>query len=162
MEELGITESQSLSIRAMSFDNTNTQQKENIMSLNPFRSGQCLSTVEHGNDDFLPEQSQSLSIRAMSFDIVGLGSVLGDGSVSIPFDQGNVFRQMDSRLTEMDKGLNPFRSGQCLSTILRRDLKFVTGVSIPFDQGNVFRLQRYAGGRNHAAFQTHFPIFLEG
>ena len=67
LEELGIT-SQSLSIRAMSFDNTNTQQKENIMSLNPFRSGQCLSTVEHGNDDFLPEQSQSLSIRAMSFD----------------------------------------------------------------------------------------------
>ena len=35
-------------------------------------------------------------------------------------------------------------------------------VLIPFEQGDVFRLQRYAGGRNHAAFQTHFPIFLEG
>ena len=109
--------SQSLSIRAMSFDNTNTQQKENIMSLNPFRSGQCLSTVEHGNDDFLPEQSQSLSIRAMSFDIVGLGSVLGDGSVSIPFDQGNVFRLLKACKEELENA-----------------------VSIPFDQGNVFRL----------------------
>ena len=35
-------------------------------------------------------------------------------------------------------------------------------VSIPFEQGDVFRLQRYAGSRNHAAFQRHFPIFWEG
>ena len=84
--------------------------------LNPFRSGQCLSTLRNKMEELGITESQSLSIRAMSFDIVGLGSVLGDGSVSIPFDQGNVFRQMDSRLTEMDKGLNPFRSGQCLST----------------------------------------------
>ena len=59
--------------------------------------------------------------------------------VSIPFDQGNVFRPV----------------------LLCLNGKSII-VSIPFDQGNVFRLQRYAGGRNHAAFQTHFPIFLEG
>ena len=46
------------------------------------------------------------------------------------------------------------------TTALR--LEAIKDVSIPFEQGDVFRLQRYAGGRNHAAFQTHFPIFLEG
>ena len=59
--------------------------------------------------------------------------------VSIPFDQGDVFRLIETAEFETE-----------------------AEVSIPFDQGDVFRLQRYAGGRNHAAFQTHFPIFLEG
>ena len=98
----------------------------------------------------------------MSFDC-NIRSVLLDKRVSIPFDQGNVFRlKAKKEDRKVSRGLNPFRSGQCLSTdenglTLERIL-----VSIPFDQGNVFRLQRYAGGRNHAAFQTYFPIFLEG
>ena len=58
--------------------------------------------------------------------------------VSIPFEQGDAFRQ--TKLLQ--------------SSYFR--------VSIPFEQGDVFRLQLYAGGRNHAVFQTHFPIFLEG
>ena len=60
--------------------------------------------------------------------------------VSIPFEQGYVFRHKEDRKVSREvRRLNPFRTGLCLST-----------------------LQRYAGGRNHAAFQTHFPIFLEG
>ena len=59
--------------------------------------------------------------------------------VSIPFEQGDVFR-----LTHVGAP------------------KEADAVSIPFEQGDVFRLQLYAGGRNHAVFQTHFPIFLEG
>ena len=62
-------------------------------SLNPFRSGQCLSTLE------------------------ALDKLLGI-SVSIPFDQGNVFRQgVAMEIAKELYGLNPFRSGQCLSTL---------------------------------------------
>ena len=64
---------------------------------------------------------------------------IGYFKVSIPFEQGDVFRQAIERRLDAD-----------------------VQVSIPFEQGDVFRLQLYAGGRNHAVFQTHFPIFLEG
>ena len=59
--------------------------------------------------------------------------------VSIPFDQGNVFRHLwQFRHNFIYMSLNPFRSGQCLSTYdyCKRSSCFV---SIPFDQGNVFR-----------------------
>ena len=85
--------------------------------LNPFRSGQCLSTQyrELGTVD---EISQSLSIRAMSFDKSIVRTFTTIYCVSIPFDQGNVFRlQVQFVHKDMHKGLNPFRSGQCLSTI---------------------------------------------
>ena len=60
--------------------------------------------------------SQSLSIRAMSFDTT-VKIDIRPKFVSIPFDQGNVFRQSTKK--QFDKSilcLNPFRSGQCLST----------------------------------------------
>ena len=105
--------------------------------------------------------------------------------VSIPFEQGDVFRQirmsnqdkkksqsLSNRAMSFDKGgdvksisvtrLNPFRTGRCLSTEQLCNQYLAKSVSIPFEQGDVFRLQLYAGGRNHAVFQTHFPIFLEG
>ena len=60
--------------------------------LNPFRSGQCLSTS-------------------------GGYYVWFRSSVSIPFDQGNVFRHHVYSFTFIYYCcLNPFRSGQCLST----------------------------------------------
>ena len=123
----------------------------------------------------------------MSFDTTRINYEQYFRCVSIPFEQGDVFRlkslkevrelvwsqSLSSRAMSFDLAnelkqdctllsLNPFRAGRCLSTN-----KSVIGspsifVSIPFEQGDVFRLQRYAGGRNHAAFQTHFPIFLEG
>ena len=89
----GTEKSQSLSSRAMSFDctyGTNTQAR--TASLNPFRSGRCLSTL----------------------DTHGIVSIF---DVSIPFDQGDVFRQRSK---------------------FKRNNK--QRVSIPFDQGDVFRL----------------------
>ena len=133
-------------------------------SLNPFRAGRCLST--HYRKTFRKQnRSQSLSSRAMSFDVVSLGSTIGDASsqslssramsfdrttrtyskvdhiVSIPFEQGDVFRHgsdfvitlpygmsqsLSSRAMSFDEGevvsfaqlmgLNPFRAGRCLST----------------------------------------------
>ena len=108
-----------------------------LQGLNPFRAGRCLSTDQLTMLNGI--MSQSLSSRAMSFD-------LNANIVLTP-----------------SFSLNPFRAGRCLSTqqSILKSLE-MTLVSIPFEQGDVFRLQRYAGGRNHAAFQTHFPIFLEG
>ena len=36
-------------------------------------------------------------------------------------------------------GLNPFRTGRCLSTVKTEEREFLIGVSIPFEQGDVFR-----------------------
>ena len=93
-EEVIRNESQSLSIRAMSFDGYEKASLSlKLLCLNPFRSGQCLSTSsvlvrtaqQIGLNPFRSgqclststefaiatrtAQSQSLSIRAMSFDI---------------------------------------------------------------------------------------------
>ena len=68
---MGYTESQSLSIRAMSFDNHLTISLDKYLGgLNPFRSGRCLSTGTVPNGIANVAESQSLSIRAMSFDLV--------------------------------------------------------------------------------------------
>ena len=85
--------SQSLSNRAMSFD------EEEI--------NKVISDVE----------SQSLSNRAMSFD-AELSIISLKKYVSIPFEQGYVFRHTGrSNITTVKIGLNPFRTGLCLSTI---------------------------------------------
>ena len=107
--------------------------------------------------------SQSLSSRAMSFDRetsevnwnqqVSIPFEQGDvfrpttwlkrqssRIVSIPFEQGDVFRQHLKRQTQRSLGLNPFRAGRCLST---SDFVITLPygiVSIPFEQGDVFRL----------------------
>ena len=110
------------------------------------------------------EESQSLSSRAMSFDIYGFNQehlisavsipfeqgdvfrrsmvlpVLTFITVSIPFEQGNVFRQTITRNWSKKRSLNPFRAGQCLSTDWYRLFWCPWIVSIPFEQGNVFRL----------------------
>ena len=78
----------------------------------------------------------------MSFD-VGLVDNLISDEVSIPLEQGSVFRQQINLLSQQQKGLNPFGTGQCLSTtstimVFKRSI-----VSIPLEQGSVFR--RWAG-----------------
>ena len=94
LKERGVYGSQSLSIRAMSFDKDIPEDHE------------------------LAYLSQSLSIRAMSFDQDGGTCFDMLFNVSIPFDQGDVFRQMDE--------------GEVVT---------FQQVSIPFDQGDVFRLK---------------------
>ena len=61
--------------------------------------------------------SQSLWNRAMSFDVKRAETLDVDLPVSIPLEQGNVFRQFFGyRLGQVVKRLNPFGTGQCLST----------------------------------------------
>ena len=84
--------------------------------LNPFRAGRCLSTFSDEricawNDksqslssramsfdangalvSSFTSVSQSLSSRAMSFDVSSVIDLFGNTAVSIPFEQGDVFR----------------------------------------------------------------------
>ena len=62
--------------------------------------------------------SQSLSSRAMSFDIK-VGTTSETTNVSIPFEQGDVFRRLQMR-----------------------QVRWQYLVSIPFEQGDVFRQER--------------------
>ena len=131
--------SQSLSSRAMSFDRQLQGTFPTALCLNPFRAGRCLSTNMAG--------------IKMRYAILSLN----------PFRAGRCLSTIKTvQVGKHTLGLNPFRAGRCLSTDYYGALNRAVNVSIPFEQGDVFRLQRYAGGRNHAAFQTHFPIFLEG
>ena len=112
--ELSAIQSQSLWNRAMSFDMFSRFFLKKISSFNPFGTGQCLST-EHQFDYSTGNPSQSLWNRAMSFDLLS-ESESRKLLVSIPLEQGNVFRQC-----------------VCGWSWLRRQ------VSIPLEQGNVFR-----------------------
>ena len=98
----------------MSFDQMLFKNLIFLFCLNPFRTGRCLSTERYQEQRTL-EMSQSLSNRAMSFDAVLLQQSL-QALVSIPFEQGDVFRQR------------------------KRQNDYFICVSIPFEQGDVFRL----------------------
>ena len=130
--------SQSLSSRAMSFDIWYLYQDERIYVSIPFEQGdvfrpksyvlktatkwsQSLSSRAMSFDWILVRKheqsvSQSLSSRAMSFDSRTWQWWLLAWTVSIPFEQGDVFRR------------------KSLGNILLGD-----AVSIPFEQGDVFR-----------------------
>ena len=122
--------SQSLSSRAMSFDCDGTDTSYEV----------------HG--------SQSLSSRAMSFDRISWFIYWWWYNVSIPFEQGNVFRLHLLSKKQMRFCLNPFRAGQCLSTTNTISSLFSTVVSIPFEQGNVFRLTEQAYAYMRKASQS--------
>ena len=124
----------------MSFDLKNRIRRGTEVEVSiPFDQGNVFRPKDLFGEDY--KRSQSLSIRAMSFDTEDAIKGVVSLGVSIPFDQGNVFRQ-DRRANWESNWhcLNPFRSGQCLST-LKGDRKWsdFKKVSIPFDQGNVFR-----------------------
>ena len=145
----------------MFFDSVDSLARTTVGCLNPFRTGRCFSTMAH---HALKKVclSQSLSNRAMFFDfILRAAAFLRLSSQSLS-NRAMFFDIIMFGLNTAIRCLNPFRTGRCFSTAVRSVASATTAVSIPFEQGDVFRLQRYAGGRNHAAFQTHFPIFLEG
>ena len=61
--------------------------------------------------------SQSLWNRAVSFDKIGNSDIGFVPNVSIPLEQGSVFRQQYQHSpTILNLRLNPFGTGQCLST----------------------------------------------
>ena len=85
-------ESQSLWNRAVSYDLRVLATKANITRLNPFGTGQCLTT--------LVQKWMDVS-----------------GNVSIPLEQGSVLRLNEKqRRGQFPKSLNPFGTGQCLTT----------------------------------------------
>ena len=123
----------------MSFDEATEIIYLNEKGLNPFRTGRCLST--------------NTAVRSIATGIVSIPFEQGDvfrrravldpedrRSVSIPFEQGDVFRQSNFNQLIKNQGLNPFRTGRCLSTKEKGDLFSLPQVSIPFEQGDVFRL----------------------
>ena len=54
----------------------------------------------------------------MSFDVDRIEAKAKEVYVSIPFEQGDVFRP-DAKVSVLSKfrSLNPFRTGRCLSTV---------------------------------------------
>ena len=132
--------SQSLWNRAVSFDALVVSVRYNYNRLNPFGTGQCLSTEKcfihlyHNQYVSIPLEQGSVFRRTTC---IASGRVW---AVSIPLEQGSVFRQRDLELPEKTLTcLNPFGTGQCLSTYKRAgNLKRLL-VSIPLEQGSVFR-----------------------
>ena len=99
----------------MSFDRSANEYFKFNISLNPFRTGQCLSTKQL---DIKYNFATSLN----------------------PFRTG----QCLSTAVQCGKvhgicSLNPFRTGQCLSTPITLTAQSIALVLIPFVQGSVFR-----------------------
>ena len=84
------------------------------IGLNPFRTGRCLSTKEKTKWLLYLCLNPFRTGRCLST----LGGFYGyfDFEVSIPFEQGDVFRRWRLRKLRYRMGLNPFRTGRCLST----------------------------------------------
>ena len=124
----------------MSFDVSIRLDELITESLNPFGTGQCLSTVMGGIIQYpvwvsIPLEQGSVFRLAVGEDgwtPVYVSIPLEQGSVfrplllftiiplacvSIPLEQGSVFRHGTPRnKEEKDMSLNPFGTGQCLST----------------------------------------------
>ena len=108
--------SQSLWNRAVSFDTERKPSEFFINSLNPFGTGQCLSTrmikpikpEEFCLNPFGTGQCLSTRVwRLVRWRIV----------VSIPLEQGSVFRLKKLLMVfAINQRLNPFGTGQCLPT----------------------------------------------
>ena len=148
----------------MSFDICVLVRSQTSTSLNPFWAGRCLSTFIMFGLGQAVRQSQSLSSRAMSFDVcwlalyaffnlsqslssramsfdVELEALKALVKVSIPFEQGDVFRPYLYHNCDCHH-----RSQSLSSRAMSFDLQpyiwysLRPWVSIPFEQGDVFRL----------------------
>ena len=99
----------------MSFDDSDYQNSKTTASQSLSSRAMSFDTIPNGVSA-VAEGSQSLSSRAMSFDQEEEHTPKIK-EVSIPFEQGNVFRLYSAILLILSAlCLNPFRAGQCLST----------------------------------------------
>ena len=72
-------------------------------------------------------------------------------SVSIPLEQGGVFRHLLSRqIALFGACFNPFGAGRGLSTKVKKWKHKLLEVSIPLEQGRVFRQRRKSWWRNNS------------
>ena len=107
---------QSLWNRAVSFDTALSQQCKGLFRFNPFGTGRCLSTKEWRKYQ-IAGMFQSLWNRAVSFDSSSYCYWVISSCVSIPLEQGGVFRlhtEYFQTITQIS--FNPFGTGRCLST----------------------------------------------
>ena len=110
----------------MSFDEIGGFEELNKLGLNPFGTGQCLST--------------NIIIN------IGITICLN------PFGTGQCLSTYASLVIDaMLFSLNPFGTGQCLSTLVEVKFSGFESVSIPLEQGNVFRL---VNNQNFKAFDA--------
>ena len=126
----------------MSFDNIDYNGLQKINCLNPFGTGQCLSThtgnwIAFGRKCLNPfGTGQCLSTEPKEI-------AINSTSVSIPLEQGSVFRPNEISTHPNLISLNPFGTGQCLSTVGINSCSIRSNVvSIPLEQGSVFRHSR--------------------
>ena len=99
----------------MSFDIVNGRTNKKY-GLNPFGTGQRLSTIF----TLAEEEPLKVSIpleQGSVFRHNELWKAWAEENVSIPLEQGSVFRQSCHHLANSSIGLNPFGTGQCLSTV---------------------------------------------
>ena len=75
----------------------------------------------------------------MSFDVIVIADIIRILGLN-PFRTGQCLSTERVMFDEPLVGLNPFRTGQCLSTRMRMTNEEICDVLIPFVQGNVFRL----------------------
>ena len=108
--------SQSLWNRAVSYDQDATYELNAPVCLNPFGTGQCLTTLEN----------MTYSNVLTSLNPFGTGQCLTTNFhkidenylafVSIPLEQGSVLRLFNKNRSNKWLSLNPFGTGQCLTT----------------------------------------------
>ena len=129
-------ESQSLSIRAMSFDIEIEIDGKPTFGLNPFRSGRCLST-----------KGASLKMEALK----GLN----------PFRSGRCLStKMQSKASYHWVGLNPFRSGRCLSTVFQGRLKTRIARLNPFRSGRCLSTTAVCWRQESCGLSDPLPNFF--
>ena len=73
----------------------------------------------------------------------------GKIAVSIPLEQGSVFRHEQMLVPLYKVSLNPFGTGQCLPTMEADHNELWQAVSIPLEQGSVFRLSELTKLENY-------------
>ena len=131
-------ESQSLWSRAMSFD------KGFFKRLHDKRQSQSLWSRAMSFDinfkHFRKRNwSQSLWSRAMSFDAYAMRAELSAIQSQSLWNRAMSFDSVQRLNTCVQNSLNPFGTGQCLSTVRQSERWNNENVSIPLEQGNVFR-----------------------
>ena len=122
----------------MSFDRMRMSSLQGLQSLNPFGTGQCLSTMGD-NEKALADACLNPFGTGQCLSTNFFRRFGGIRSLN-PFGTGQCLSTLQGLQTSLeDLGLNPFGTGQCLSTKIWRRFVLSILVSIPLEQGNVFR-----------------------
>ena len=138
----------------MSFDTRYPLRMSKYFGLNPFGTGQCLSTL-----------AAQFVVYLISLNPFGTGQCLSTSILGLALDEGIASQSLWNRAVSFDLlmvakikqllvCLNPFGTGQCLSTYLLVVTHSGFLVSIPLEQGSVFRHTLVGGLDNRIKSQS--------